>query len=313
MQTKYEKYEQLGTETLQGLMRDQETWTSFLATSARMYKYTFDEQVLIHAQRPDTRACADFAFWTARDRMNRHLKAGTRSISLVDRENHKLYYVYAVEDTEPRKNGTSRDPERYIWKLDSDKASGINEMLCRSGRIQSADIAETVVKMAYAAARQSIAQYDEEFAMLYAKNAPDVPPEILRAQIAEMMAESAAYMALLRCGLDQAAAERSFPHLGNFNTDFTSLIGKGTGDIARTVLRTVERTVHEYNRQERMNQHEQQLTQGDHRERNPITFWTRKRRRICRTSGRSKNRTTGSTGWRERNFSRSITERRTRR
>ena len=78
------KYEQLGTETLQGLMRNQETWTSFLATSSRMYKYTFDEQVLIHAQRPDTRACADFAFWTARDRMNRHLKAGTNSITLVD-------------------------------------------------------------------------------------------------------------------------------------------------------------------------------------------------------------------------------------
>ena len=270
MQTKYEKYEQLGTETLQGLMRNQETWTSFLATSSRMYKYTFDEQVLIHAQRPDTRACADFAFWTARDRMNRHLKAGTRSISLVGRENHKLYYVYAVEDTEPRRNGTSRDPEKYIWKLESSKASGINDLLCRSGRIQSSDIAETVVKMAYAAARQSIAQYDEEFAMLYAKNAPDVPSEILRAQIAETMAESAAYMALLRCGLEDAAAERSFPHLGNFDTDFTSLIGKGTGDIARTVLRTVERTVHEYNRQERMNQHEQQLTQGESRERNPL-------------------------------------------
>ena len=79
MQTKYEKYEQLGTETLQGLMRNQETWTSFLATSSRMYKYTFDEQVLIHAQRPDTRACADFAFWTTRDRMNRHLKARKRN------------------------------------------------------------------------------------------------------------------------------------------------------------------------------------------------------------------------------------------
>lgn len=269
MQTKYEKYEQLGTETLQGLMRDRETWTSFLATSARMYKYTFDEQVLIHAQRPDTRACADFAFWTARDRMNRHLKAGTEAISLVDRENHKLYYVYAVEDTEPRKNGTSRDPERYIWKLESSKASGINEMLCRSGHIQSADIVETIVKMAYSAARQSIGQYDEEFAMLYAKNAPDVPSEIMRAQIAETMAESAAYMALMRCGLEDAAAARQFKHLGIFNSDFTSLIGKGTGDIARTVLRTVERTVHEYNKQERMNQHEQ-LTERDHRERNPL-------------------------------------------
>ena len=60
MQTKYEKYEQLAEERLSELASSKEKWQDFLSTSSRMYKYTFDEQVLIYAQRPETRACASF-------------------------------------------------------------------------------------------------------------------------------------------------------------------------------------------------------------------------------------------------------------
>ena len=64
MQTKYEKYEQLSHDTLHSIAESKDNWLKFLDTASRMYKYSFDDQVLIHAQRPDTRACADFAFWT---------------------------------------------------------------------------------------------------------------------------------------------------------------------------------------------------------------------------------------------------------
>ena len=76
MQKKYETYEQLFTNTIGGLTENSEKWLGFLETASRMYKYSFEDQLLIYAQRPETRACADFSFWTAVNRMNRQLRQG---------------------------------------------------------------------------------------------------------------------------------------------------------------------------------------------------------------------------------------------
>ena len=136
MQNKYEKYEQLSHDTLARLTENKEKWQSFLDTASRMYKYSFEDQVMIFAQRPETRACADFSFWTAENRMNRHIKRHSDGIALLDRDKRKLHYVYAVEDTEQRANGKSRDPEAYIWKLSEESRNVVNEMLCKQGNIK---------------------------------------------------------------------------------------------------------------------------------------------------------------------------------
>jgi len=71
----YRKYEQLAEKTLRDIVSSSDEWKKFLDTAAKMYKYTFDEQVLIHAQRPDSVACASFGFWTDEDKMNLHNKS----------------------------------------------------------------------------------------------------------------------------------------------------------------------------------------------------------------------------------------------
>ena len=192
MQQKYEKYEQLSQGTLAKMTESKQNWQSFLDTASRMYKYSFDDQVLIYAQRPETRACADFTFWTAANRMNRHVKRN------CDRDKRKLHYVYAVEDTEQRTNGKSRDPEAYIWKLSAENREAINEMLCKQGHIESDSIDKTIVSMAFASARLKAADYDDEFDKIYVKASPDVPKEEMKKAFYRIVAESAAYMAAKR-------------------------------------------------------------------------------------------------------------------
>lgn len=254
MQTKYEKYEQLSHDTLHSIAESKDNWLKFLDTASRMYKYSFDDQVLIHAQRPDTRACADFAFWTAENRMNRHIKRHSDGIALLDRDNRKLHYVYAVEDTEARVNGKSRDPEAYIWQLSQENRAVINTMLCDQGNIQSENIEKTIVSMAYSMARLKTADYANELDKMYDSLSPSMPREEFRTAFATFVAESSAYMAARRTGTDvsEYLSKNQFANLYLFqNTYITGLVGEATADTAQAVLRQIERNVNEYKRLER--------------------------------------------------------------
>ena len=84
------------------ILKDQKEWEKFLKTAARIYKYTFDEQVMIYAQRPDATAVASFDIWTKR--MNRGIKKGTSGIALFDVSGqlNKLRYVFDIKDTKAR-------------------------------------------------------------------------------------------------------------------------------------------------------------------------------------------------------------------
>lgn len=277
MQTKYEKYEQLSHDTLHSIAESKDNWLKFLDTASRMYKYSFDDQVLIHAQRPDTRACADFAFWTAVNRMNRQIRYGSNEIALLDRDNKKLHYVYAVEDTEARANGKSRDPEAYIWQLSQENRAVINTMLCDQGNIQSENIEKTIVSMAYSMARLKTADYAAELDKMYDRLSPSMPREEFRTAFATFVAESSAYMAAKRTGTDvsEYLSKNQFANLYLFqNTYITGLVGEATADTAQAVLRQIERNVNEYKRLERSvgngEYQREQLAQGESGERNNI-------------------------------------------
>ena len=277
MQTKYEKYEQLSHDTLHSIVESKDNWLKFLDTASRMYKYSFEDQVLIHAQRPETRACADFAFWTAESRMNRHIKRHSDGIALLDRDKKKLHYVYAVEDTEARANGKSRDPEAYIWQLSQENRAVINTMLCDQGSIQSENIEKTIVSMAYSMARLKTADYANELDKMYDSLSPSIPREEFRTAFATFVAESSAYMAARRTGTDvsEYLSKNQFANLYLFqNTYITGLVGEATADTAQAVLRQIERNVNEYKRLERSvgngEYQREQRTQEESSERNTL-------------------------------------------
>ena len=255
---KYDTYEQLAAETLGGLTASKSNWLNFLDTASRMYKYSFDEQIMIHAQRPDAKACASFAFWTDEQRMNRHVKRGAKGIALLDRESHRLYYVYDAADTVARNNQQSKNPEDYIWKIKTGTAADVNALLVRNTGVKSGNLQKTIIMMSDAAVRSKIAAYSSEFNMLYQKNADRVADPAMVQAFMETVTESVAVMALKRSGFDADAVitDQTFAHLGKFSAEYSALIGRCTCDIAADVIREVERAVKMQQKMERSNAHE---------------------------------------------------------
>lgn len=263
-QTKYEKYEQLAADTLRQLTASRDNWLNYLDTASRMYKYSFDEQVLIYAQRPDTKACAEFSLWAAPNGMNRHIKRNTKSIVLINRDTKSIRHVYAVEDTEPRANGQSKDPEAYIWQLTPEKRSAVNDMILRGQSIKSESLEQTIVSMAYSMAHIQANRHSSEFDTIYNELELTVPKEQFRAMFTELIAASAAYTAAKRAGTDVSAylPKTAFANLSLFgNAKFTALLGSTTAATAEPVISRIERTVKELNALERSADYGEQGTQ----------------------------------------------------
>ena len=113
MPTKAQVFAQLAEHTAERLTSSLANWTGFLATVGRLYKYPYHEQLMIHAQRPDATACADYELWN--DKMNRFVRRGSTGIALLDAtgERPRLKYVFDVSDTGGRDN--SRRP--FLWEM----------------------------------------------------------------------------------------------------------------------------------------------------------------------------------------------------
>ena len=99
MPSKTEEYLALAQRTANGLTRYWESWTDYLTTASRLYKYPFADQLMIYAQRPDATACASFDIWN--NRMNRYVRRGSKGIALLDQSSSvpRLHYVFDVSDT----------------------------------------------------------------------------------------------------------------------------------------------------------------------------------------------------------------------
>ena len=99
MPSKLQFYSQLADHTARQLTGSLQTWTSFLDTAARLYKYPYHEQLMIYAQRPDATACADYDLWN--NTMRRYVRRGSRGIALIDTsgDDPKIKYVFDVSDT----------------------------------------------------------------------------------------------------------------------------------------------------------------------------------------------------------------------
>ena len=113
MAGKYSFYAQVAEETAKRITSSREAWKGFLITSARLYKYPYEDQLMIYAQRPDATACAEYDLWN--DRMHRDVRRGSKGIALLDHSGDypRLRYVFDVSDTGTRWN--SRDV--YLWTM----------------------------------------------------------------------------------------------------------------------------------------------------------------------------------------------------
>ena len=132
MPHKTEEYIALANRTADSLSQRWEHWAEFLITASHLYKYSFPEQLMIYAQRPDATACAEYDIWVSR--MNRYVRKGSKGIALLDesRGYPRLRYVFDVSDTGARVN--SRSPD--LWRLDDELKQPVAEMLASQYSVQ---------------------------------------------------------------------------------------------------------------------------------------------------------------------------------
>ena len=110
MATKLQRVSELAGQTAKAVTQDVNGWKSYLNTASRIYKYPFDDQLLIYAQRPDARACASMELWNRT--MHRWIKAGTKGIALIHKNGGgtpHLDYVFDVSDTRAVRRSEGRE------------------------------------------------------------------------------------------------------------------------------------------------------------------------------------------------------------
>ena len=261
MPSKTEEYLALAQRTANGLTRYWESWTDYLTTASRLYKYPFADQLMIYAQRPDATACADFDIWN--NRMNRYVRRGAKGIALLDESSGfpRLHYVFDVSDTGVRRN--SRDPER--WEMNDDLFKPVSEMLTAEYGISHERLSQQLVNIA----EKLVNDYwdnnsgdilnivDGSFFDDY-----DSSGKELQFKAATTM--SVTYTLLERCGFEPEGYfdKDDFQAIHTFSTpDAVYALGAATSDISREVLRKIERTVKTTTRRrnvERMEEYEQQ-------------------------------------------------------
>ena len=243
MSSKTEEYLALAQRTANGLTRYWESWTDYLTTASRLYKYSFADQLMIYAQRPDATACADYDVWNSR--MNRYVRRGAKGIALLDESSGfpRLHYVFDVSDTGVRRN--SRDPE--VWQFNDDLKQPVSEMLSKTYGISGERVSQQLADVA----GKLVADYWDNNggdirAIVDGSLLMDYDEAGVEMQFKSAAAISVTYTLLERCGIEPAGwfDKDDFQAVYNFSTpDSVYVLGAAVSDMSREVLRQIERTV----------------------------------------------------------------------
>ena len=243
MPNKTQEYLNLAQQTANGLTRYWESWTDYLTTASRLYKYPFADQLMIYAQRPDATACADFDIWN--NRMNRYVRRGAKGIALLDESSGfpRLHYVFDVSDTGVRRN--SRAPE--VWQYNDDLKQSVSEMLSKNYGISGERVSQQLADVA----GKLVADYWDNNggdirAIVDGSLLMDYDEAGVEMQFKSAAAISVTYTLLERCGFEPAGwfDKDDFRAIHEFSTpDSVYALGAAVSDMSREVLRNIERTV----------------------------------------------------------------------
>ena len=249
--TKYVKISVLARETAKKVCRGREQWIRYLDVASRLYKYPFEDQLLIYAQRPDATACASLEMWN--ERMFCWINRGAKGIALIDGESErpKLRYVFDVSDVHKARR-IGKDP--FIWHLREEHKEVVlaelehiygstNDSLPFENRIY--EIAERIVEDFY---EEAVDEVIDEAANSFLE---DLDGDAVAVRVREMLVQSVSYTILKRCGCDMTefADDLTFDYIHEFNTLRTlSVLGSTTSELCEPVLIRIGRTIARYDR-----------------------------------------------------------------
>jgi DNA methylase len=249
--SKTQTYADLASRQSQNVTESRENWKSFLETAGRLYKYPFDEQLMIHAQRPTAQAVAPIEVWN--NLMNRYVKRGSKGIALLDMISGKakLKYVFDYADTESGRNNARRP---FIWQMKPEHEQPVMDTLADNYDINNSDdigtmlcgIAQNLSARYYDDNSRDI-QYSIEGSFL-----EDYDEYNVEVAFRDAMTVSTAYALMTRCGVDPAEyiEDEDFQPIFDFNsTTAVYALGQAVSTATEEVLRDIELTIKKYERE----------------------------------------------------------------
>jgi len=253
MPSKLQIIKEMAAQEALSITSNTERYMAFLHTAANNYKYDFQEQLLIHAQKPDATACAEIDTW---NKLGRWVNKGTKGIALlIDRDvPYKLRYVFDLSDTNSRAGR-----EVNLWQLQDRYLEDVKEALSNSfGEVPDADdFRSFLMQIAEYAVNDNLDDYVATLTAVKGDSLLEELDELNTKQwLRQTLVSSVGYMLMIRCGLDanELYSFEDFAHVLDFNThDTIGVLGVATSDISEMVLREIEVTVRALQREEKAN------------------------------------------------------------
>ncbi|ERI90691.1 helicase protein [Clostridiales bacterium oral taxon 876 str. F0540] len=239
-----------------------EEWKEFLSFASRIYKYNFDNTILIYAQRPDATMVANMEVWNKK--IGRYINRGTRSIAVFDtsKPNLKLGYLFDIKDT----NGDPHTIPR-LWSLNNDITPILAERLKEKYELNHVDldsiISQIVEIKVNANFEECFKDFESDTKTTWLK---DLPIEGLMAYFTQTIIESTQYVVAKRCGIDSPILndENVFRVIAHFNTlPLTFRLGNAVCSISQEILREIETEVIQIIRQKRSERNNERSTRAE--------------------------------------------------
>lgn len=251
MPSKYRIILEMASQTARDIASNADRYTDFLITAANNYKYSFKEQLLIHAQKPDATACAEIDTW---NKLGRWVNKGTKGIALlIDRDvPYKLRHVFDISDTNSRAGRNIT-----LWQMKPEYEYAVSESLQASfGDVEEPrDFPHLLMDISGYAVEDNLSDYLMELNAVKAGSFLEELDDIsLEAWLKTTLKSSVAFMALSRAGYEprQYFDREDFSHLFDFNTlEVISVLGAAVSDISEMVIREMGETVKEMEKEEK--------------------------------------------------------------
>lgn len=247
MSNKYQLINEMASETLKEITQNGESWIKFLNTASNNYKYSFNEQVLIYAQKPNATACADIETWNKK--LRRWVNKGAKGIALLSMENGRnvLRHVFDISDTH---SGINKDFK--LWEIKPSYENGIIETLENSfGNLEvKSNLAEAIYSASINLVEDNYQDYLVDLKEVLDGSLLEGMQDIdLEGNFIVLLAKSISYMAMKRCGIDPAEHFNvsDFEMISSFNNKrVVSRLGAAISDIAEQELREIYSSVINY-------------------------------------------------------------------
>ncbi len=252
MANKLQYVSELADQTAHKVTNSTAEWKRYLSASSRLFKYPFDEQLLIYAQRPDATACASMELWN--NTMRRWVKPRSKGIALIRKDRRgrpTLEYVFDVSDTRPVRG--AKTP--YLWEMGENHHAAVLEALERRyGPVGDGDIGEQLMELAARAVnevyRDSLTDlsYDVQNSLL--EELDDLNLEV---RFRDVLTASVQYAVLTRCGLDpgEFMEDGDLAGITEFSTpNLLHHLGSAASAVSRELLGEIGRVVKTWDREQ---------------------------------------------------------------